>query len=68
MTLAGFALLRPQPENPSPFYVPDARRLEHYVAEHVTTGPRSFTVYAQPADDIATLLRAFAEMLRQEAG
>jgi hypothetical protein len=67
VTLAGYALLRPEPKNPSPFFVPSARPLERYVADHVSAGPRSFTAYSRPSDDAATLLRALIEMLRQEA-
>jgi hypothetical protein len=67
VTLAGYALLRPEPKNPSPFFVPAARPLERYVAERVSTGPRAFTSYSHPKDDVESLLRALIQMLRQEA-
>ena len=67
VTLAGYALLRPEPKSPSPFFVPAARPLERYVAEHVSAGPRAFTAYARPGADPETLLRALMELLRQEA-
>jgi len=67
VTLAGYALLRPEPANPSPFYVPPARPLERYLAEHVSTGPRAFTAYSRPEDDGEALLRALIEILRQES-
>jgi hypothetical protein len=66
VTLVGHALLRAEPRSPSPFYVPDANRLEDYVANHVTGGPRAFTVHSRPGDDVEVLLRALVEMLRQE--
>jgi Protein of unknown function (DUF1194) len=67
VTLAGYALLRAEPKNPNPFFVPDAKPLERYVAEHVSAGPRAFTAHSRPGDDAETLLRALLEMLRQEA-
>lgn len=67
VTLAGYALLRPQPKTGSPFFVPDAISLERYVADRVSAGPRSFTAHSRPGDDPETLLRALREMLRQEA-
>lgn len=66
-TLAGYALLRPEPKSPSPFFVPDARPLERYVAEQVSAGPRAFTAHSRPEDDGEALLRALVEILRQEA-
>jgi hypothetical protein len=44
-----------------------ARPLERYVAEQVSTGPRAFTAYSRPDSDVGSLLRALAEILRQEA-
>jgi Protein of unknown function (DUF1194) len=66
-TVVGYALLRPEPKSPSPFFVPAARPLERYVADHVSAGPRAFTAYSRPEDDGEALLRALVEMLRQEA-
>lgn len=68
VTLAGHALLRPRPKSGSPFFVPDAVRLDRYVADRVSAGPRSFTGHSRPGDDIEALLRALVEMLRQETG
>jgi hypothetical protein len=68
VTLAGYALLRPEPKrSPSPFHVPGARPLERYLAEQVSAGPRAFTAHSRPEDDREALLRALIEMLRQEA-
>ena len=67
VTLVAYALLPPQPNDPSPFFVPDAIPLESYVADHVSAGPRAFTAHSRPGDDIDALLRALAELLRQEA-
>jgi hypothetical protein len=67
VTLAGYALLRPEPQGSSPFLMPAARPLERYVAEDVSTGPRAFTSYSRPEDDVESLLRALTQMLRQEA-
>jgi hypothetical protein len=66
VTLVGYALLRPEPPNPSPFFVPDANRLEDYVANQVSAGPRAFTVHSRPSDDVEALLQALVEMLWQE--
>ncbi len=68
VTLAGYALLRPQSPDPSPFIKPDPGRLARYVAKQVSAGPRSFTAYSHPPEDIDSVLRALVEMLRQEAG
>jgi hypothetical protein len=59
--------LHPEPKRPSPFYVPAARPLARYLAEEVSAGPRAFTAYSRPEDDLEALLRALAEILRQEA-
>ena len=67
VTVAGYALLRPEPNSPSPFYVPAARPLERYLAEQVSIGPRGFTAYSRPENDGEALLRALAEILRQES-
>ncbi len=67
VTLAAYALLHQQPERRNPFFAPDTLRLERYVADEVSAGPRAFTAHARPPDDADTLLRALAEMLRQEA-
>jgi hypothetical protein len=67
VTVAGYALLRPEPKDPSPFFVPDARPLERYVAKDVSAGPRAFSAYSRPDDDREMLLRALIELLRQEA-
>jgi hypothetical protein len=66
VTLGAYALLPPQPDRSNPFFVPDATPLESYVAEHVSAGPRAFTAYSRPGDDVEALLRALVEMLRQE--
>ncbi len=66
VSVAGYALLRPEPRRPSPHMVP-ARPLERYVAEQVSTGPRAFTAHSRPEDDGEALLRALIEMLRQES-
>jgi len=68
VTLAGYALLRPEPKGPSPLLGPVARPLELYVAEYVSAGPRTFTAHSHPEDDVESLLRALMELLRQEAG
>jgi hypothetical protein len=67
VTLAAYALLPSEPDRRNPFFVPDAVPLESYVAEHVSAGPRAFTAYSRPGDDVEALLRALVEMLRQEA-
>jgi hypothetical protein len=67
VTLAGYALLRPEPEGVAAASRRAARPLDRYVAEHVSGGPRAFTAYSRPGDDPETLLRALIEMLRQEA-
>jgi Protein of unknown function (DUF1194) len=67
VTLAGYALLRPEPASQSPFYVPAARPLERYVADHVSAGPRAFSAFSRPEEDGEALLRALVEMLRQES-
>jgi hypothetical protein len=67
VTLAGYALLRPELKRSSPAFMRAARPLERYVAEQVSTGPRAFTAYSRPDSDVGSLLRALAEILRQEA-
>jgi hypothetical protein len=67
VTLTGYAILSPEPSAPSPFFVPDSIRLETYVASHISAGPRAFTAYSRPGDDVEALLGALIEMLRQEA-
>lgn len=68
VTLAGYALLRPEAKGPAADSMRAARPLDRYVAEHVIAGPRTFVAHSRPGDDPETLLRALIEMLRQEAG
>jgi hypothetical protein len=67
VTLAGYALLRPEPTGIAAASRRAARPLDRYVAEHVSAGPRAFTAHSRPGDDPETLLRALIEILRQEA-
>jgi Protein of unknown function (DUF1194) len=67
VTLAGYALLSPEPSGPGADPMRAARPLDRYVAEHVIAGPRAFMAHSQPGSDVASLLRALIEMLRQEA-
>jgi len=67
VTLAGYALLRPEPKRPGASHMKAARPLERYLAEQVSTGPRAFTAYSRPEADGEALLRALAEILRQES-
>jgi hypothetical protein len=67
VTLAGYALLRPEPVGPGGDSIRGARPLDRYVAEHVIAGPRPFMAYSLPGSDVGSLLRALTEILRQEA-
>jgi Protein of unknown function (DUF1194) len=67
VTLAAYALLPSQPDSRSPLFVPDAMPLESYAANHISAGPRAFTAYSRPDDDVEALLGALVELLRQEA-
>jgi hypothetical protein len=67
VTLAGYALLRPELKSPIIAFLSAARPLERYVAEQVSAGPRAFTAYSRPGSDVGSLLRALIELLRQEA-
>ena len=59
-------VLARRPEGPAPGYVPDAIRLERYVAERVSIGPRAFSAFSQPQGDDAAILDALVTALRQE--
>jgi hypothetical protein len=67
VTLAGYALLRPEPTGPAAASMRAARPLDRYVAEQVSAGPRAFTAHSRPGSDVGSLLRALIELLRQEA-